>query len=265
MKKSLLVIACGALMALGACGGTKPDDGDTLTIAATAVPHAEILDEVAKTLEKEGVKIKVLVFNDYVQPNAQVEQGNVRINYFQTKPYLDEYNAARGGKLQTIAAIHVEPFAAYSRRWKDVASIPAGADVVIPSDSSNGGRALLLMQKAGLITLKDGASNLATLRDITANPRRLKIRELESATLPRVLNEVDLALINTNYALDAGLNPVRDALFIEDRSSPYANYIVGLPGAEKDEKVKKLVAVLQSPETRAFIESKYSGAVIPAF
>lgn len=187
------------------------------------------------------------------------------VNYFQTKPYLDEYNAAHNTHLTAIAAVHVEPFAAYSRRWKSVAAIPPGADVAIPSDGSNAGRALLLLQKAGLIGLRKEAGALASPRDIIANPRGLKIRELEAATLPRVLDQVDLALINTNYALDAGLNPVRDALLIEDRGSPYANYVVGLPAAVNDPRVKKLVAALRSPETRAFIAHQYHGAVIPPF
>lgn len=265
--KSRLILALGAfaaLAALSACGKPETPD-DVLTVAATAVPHAEILEDAKARLAADGVKLEVRVFNDYVQPNTQVAEGRIKVNYFQTKPYLDEYNAARGTKLETIAAIHVEPFAAYSKRWKSVAELPAGAEVVIPADGSNAGRALLLLQKSGLIRLKPEAGALATVRDIVDNPRQLKIRELEAATLPRVLDQVDLALINTNYALDAGLNPLRDALFIEDRDSPYANYVVGLPGAAEDPRVKKLVAALHSAETRAFIERKYQGAVIPAF
>ncbi|MCG2842584.1 MetQ/NlpA family ABC transporter substrate-binding protein [Sandaracinobacter sp. RS1-74] len=264
MRPSLLLILA-ALTALAGCGspGGK-DNPDTLTVAATAVPHAEILEAVKPALAREGVKLDIRVFNDYVQPNTQVAEGAIAVNYFQTKPYLDEFNKARGTHLVLVAAIHVEPFAAYSRRWKSAAAIPQGADVVIPSDGSNAGRALLLLQKAGLITLRPEAGALASPRDILTNPRGLKIRELEAATLPRVLDQVDLALINTNYALDAGLNPLRDALFIEDRDSPYANYLVGLAEAANDPRVKKLVAALRSPETRAFIEQRYEGAVIPA-
>ncbi|MFT3966984.1 MAG: MetQ/NlpA family ABC transporter substrate-binding protein [Sphingobium sp.] len=262
-KRILLPLLLGALALTTGCGGKE--EPNLLTVGATAVPHAEILEEISKRLDREGVKLQVRVFNDYVQPNVQVAEGRLKVNYFQTKPYLDEYNASHGTTLTPIAAIHVEPFAAYSRRWKSVTAIPNGADVVIPSDGSNAGRALLLLQKAGLVTLREGAGALASLRDITANPRNLKIRELEAPTLPRVLDQVDLALINTNYALDAGLNPVRDALFIEDRSSPYANYVVGLPGAGDDPRVRKLIAALQSAETRAFIDRHYQGAVIPAF
>jgi D-methionine transport system substrate-binding protein len=268
MNRSLLPLALGIFLVLAGCNGPKASADSAaapLTVAATAVPHAEILDDVTKRLQKDGVTLQVRVFNDYVQPNTQVAEGNIKVSYFETKPYLDEYNAAHGTKLETIAAVHVEPFAAYSKRWKTVASIPDGADVVIPSDGSNAGRALLLLQKAGLVKLRPEAGALASPRDILANPRNLKIRELEAATLPRVLDQVDLALINTNYALDAGLNSLRDALFIEDRDSPYANYVVGLPGAKDDPRVKKLVAALRSPETKTFIDRKYQGAVIPAF
>lgn len=257
-------LALLAALALAACGGPKPS-ANTLTVAATAVPHAEILDQVKPELARQGVDLQVRVFNDYVQPNLQVDKVQIDVNYFQTKPYLDEFNASRGTKLTPYAGIHVEPLGAYSRRWKSLAQIPNGATVAIPNEPSNSGRALLLMQKAGLIRLKDPADPLATLRDIAANPKNLQIRELEGATLPRTLSEVDLALINTNYALDAELSPVRDALAIEGKDSPYVNYVVGRPGGDKDPRVVKLIAALRSPAIKAFIERKYQGAVLPAF
>ncbi|MEH3105440.1 MAG: MetQ/NlpA family ABC transporter substrate-binding protein [Sphingomonas phyllosphaerae] len=252
-----------AALLLAACG--SKGDTNRLTVAATAVPHAEILAQVKPVLAKEGVALEVRVFNDYVQPNQQVDQGQIDVNYFQTKPYLDQFNRERGTKLVSIAGIHLEPLGAYSRRWKTIADVPTGASVAIPNEPSNGGRALLVLQKAGLIRLKDPAKPLATIGDIAANPRNLRFRELEAATLPRVLGEVDLALINTNYALDAKLNPTRDALAIEDKESPYVNVVVGRPGAGNDPRVRKLVAALRSPQTRAFIERTYKGAVLPAF
>lgn len=252
-----------AALLLAACGGKG--DPNRLTVAATAVPHAEILAQVKPLLAKEGVDLEVRVFNDYVQPNLQVDQGQIDVNYFQTKPYLDQFNKERGTKLMPIAGVHVEPLGAYSRRWKAITDVPAGASVAIPNEPSNGGRALLVLQKAGLIRLKDPANPLSTIGDIVQNPRKLHFRELEAATLPRVLGEVDLALINTNYALDAKLNPTRDALAIEDRDSPYVNVVVGRPGAGDDPRVRKLVAALHSPQTRAFIERTYKGAVLPAF
>ncbi|GGB41165.1 lipoprotein [Sphingomonas metalli] len=265
MPHRRLILSLVPALLLAGCGGKDAGDPNRLTVAATAVPHAEILEQAKPLLAKEGVALEVRVFNDYVQPNLQVDQGQIDVNYFETKPYLDQFNKERGTRLVTVAGIHVEPLGAYSRKWKSLAALPAGASVAIPNEPSNGGRALQLLQKAGLIRLKDPADPLATLRDIAANPKSLRFRELEAATLPRVLGEVDLALINTNYALDAKLNPVRDALAIEGKDSPYVNFVVGRPGAQDDPRVKKLVAALRSPQTRAFIEQKYQGAVLPAF
>lgn len=261
------LLATLSLLTLAACGGggAPRDDGHTLTVAATAVPHAEILESVKPLLAKEGVDLKIRVFNDYVQPNLQVDQKQIDVNYFETKPYLDEFNAARGTHLVTYAGVHVEPLGAYSRKWKAIAELPQRATVAIPNEPSNGGRALQLLQKVGLIRLKDPANPLATLGDIASNPKDLQFKELEGATLPRVLGEVDLALINTNYALDAKLNPVTDALAIEDKTSPYVNFVVGRPGGEKDPRVVKLIAALRSPATKSFIETRYKGAVLPAF
>ena len=253
-----------ALLLVSACsGGSK--DKDNLSVAATAVPHAEILAFVKPMLARQGVTLDIRVFNDYVQPNLQVDQQRIDVNYFQTKPYLDDFNAGRGTHLVPFAGIHVEPLGGYSRKWKTLAQLPDGATVALPNEPSSTGRALTLMQKAGLITLKDPANPLALVKDIAANPKGLKFRELEAATLPRVLDQVDLALINTNYALDAKLDPAKDALLIEGKDSPYVNYVVGRPGGDKDPRVIKLIAALRSPETRSFIERTYQGAVLPAF
>ena len=261
-----LLLAALPILAIAACSrGGAPSNGNTLTVAATAVPHAEILESVKPALAKQGIDLQIRVFNDYVQPNLQVDQKQIDVNYFETKPYLDSFNAARGTHLVPYAGIHVEPLGGYSRKWKTIAALPAGATVAIPNEPSNGGRALLLLQKAGLIRLKNPADPLATLGDIASNPRKLQFKELEAATLPRVLDQVDLAMINTNYALDAKLNPVRDALVIEDAKSPYVNFVVGRSGEEKDPRVIKLIAALQSPATRSFIETHYKGAVLPAF
>ena len=260
-----ILLASLPLLALAACSGGGKPDANTLTVAATAVPHAEILEQVKPLLARQGLTLEVRVFNDYVQPNLQVDQRQIDVNYFQTKPYLDEFNAARGTHLVPFAGIHVEPLGGYSRRHKTIAALPGGAVVAIPNEPSNGGRALLLLQAAGLIRLAQPGNPLSTLRDIASNPRGLQFRELEAATLPRVLDEVDLALINTNYALDARLNPTRDALVIEDAKSPYVNFVVGRAGEQNDPRVVKLIAALQSPQTRAFIQTRYKGAVLPAF
>ncbi len=238
---------------------------EKIVVGATQVPHAEILEVVKPILEKEGVKLDVRVFNDYVQPNDQLVQKQVDANYFQTEPYLDAYNRDRKTGLVTVVGVHIEPFGAYSRRVKSLAELPDGADVVIPNDPSNNSRALILLDKAGVIKLKDPTNSLSTQRDIVDNPKQLKFRELDSAMLPRVLDQVDLALINTNYALDAGLDPTRDALAIESKDSPYVNFLVARPDNRDDARVQKLARALTGPEVKAFIEQKYKGAVLPAF
>lgn len=263
MKKLIAILAL-TVAGLSACGGGDPAS-QKLTVAATAVPHAEILEVVKPLLAKQGVELDVRVFNDYVQPNDQVAQKLLDVSYFETEPYLDAYNRSRGTKLTTIVGVHIEPFGAYSRKFKSLDALPQGADVVIPNDPSNNSRALILLHKSGVIQLRDPSDALATLRDITANPKQLKFRELDAAMLPRILDQVDLALINTNYALDAGLDPTKDALAIEGRDSPYVNFLVGRPDNLADPRVKKLAAALTGPEVKAFIEKKYRGAVLPAF
>jgi D-methionine transport system substrate-binding protein len=265
----LLLAAFAATLALlllaGCAAHDDEDDAHTLTVAATAVPHAEILKQAQPILAKEGVDLKVKVFADYVQPNLQVAEKSIDLNYFQTKPYLDAFNRERGTHLVTIVGVHIEPFGAYSRKYKRIDQLPDGATVAIPNDPSNDSRALLLLAKHGLITLKDPANELSTPKDVTANPKHLKFKELEAAMLPRTLDEVDLALINTNYALAAGLDPQKDALLIEDKDSPYVNYLVGRPDNQDDPRVRKLAKALTSPAIKAYIEQHYHGAVLPAF
>lgn len=257
MKKIVAVLALAT--AFGAHAADK------LSIAATAVPHAEILEFVKPGLAQQGVDLDIKVFTDYVQPNLQVAEGRLDANFFQHKPYLDEFNKGRGTDLVSVANVHVEPFGIYSSKLKDLDNIPKRATVAIPNDATNGGRALLLLAKAGVITLKDDGNILSTPRDIADNPHNIRIRELEAATLPRVLDQVDLALINTNYALEAGLNPISDALAIEGEDSPYANILVTRAENKDAETVEKLITTLQSDEVKAFIEEKYKGAVVPAF
>ena len=254
-------------MILTACGqgAEKAADGAApLIVGATAVPHAEILEFIQPTLAAQGFPIEIRVFNDYVQPNTQLAESRIDVNYFQTRPYLDEFNAARGSDLVTVAGIHVEPLGAYSRRHETLAELPDGADVAIPNDASSIGRALILLQTAGLIRLNDPTNPLQSLRDIAENPKNLRFRELESATLPRVLDQVDMAVINTNYALDAGLKPRTDALAIEGGDSPYVNYLVARPENQNDPRVVALAAALRSQAVKDFIAEKYDGAVIPA-
>ena len=256
MKK--LFAAVAAVAAFSAHAGD-------LSVAATPVPHAEILEFVKPALAKEGVNLKVKVFTDYIQPNVQVAEKRLDANFFQHQPYLDEFNKAKGTHLVSVAAVHLEPLGAYSSKYKKLDEIKDGSTVVIPNDATNGGRALLLLDKAGLIKLKDSKNILSTVKDITENPKNLKFRELEAATIPRVLTQVDLALINTNYALEAKLNPEKDALVIEGSDSPYVNILVARPDDKDSEDMKKLVAALHTPEVKAFILEKYKGAIVPAF
>ena len=260
MKKLLTALAAAAALTSAAAQAA-----DTLRVAATAVPHAEILEFVKPALAKDGVDLQVKVFTDYVQPNVQVAEERLDANFFQHQPYLDEFNASRGTKLVSIAGVHVEPFGAYSSKIKTLAELPQGAQVVIPNDATNGGRALLLLQKAGVITLRDGAGITATVKDIAENPKGIKVRELEAATLPRVLTQVDLALINTNYALEAGLNPTKDALVIEGADSPYVNILVTTAEKKDNADLQKLAKALHTPEVKKFIADQYKGAVVPAF
>ena len=259
MKKLLTALAAAAALTSAAAHAGE------ISVAATAVPHAELLEFVKPALAKEGVELKIKVFTDYVQPNVQVAEGRLDANFFQHQPYLDEFNASRGTALVSIAGVHVEPFGAYSSKIKKLDELSEGAQVVIPNDATNGGRALLLLQKAGVIKLKGGAGITATVKDIAENPKAIKVRELEAATLPRVLAQVDLALINTNYALEAGLNPTKDALVIEGADSPYVNILVTTAEKKDNADLQKLAKALHTPEVKKFIADQYKGAVVPAF
>ncbi|MGY2195571.1 MetQ/NlpA family ABC transporter substrate-binding protein [Pseudomonas pergaminensis] len=260
MKKVLLFTALAAALT-----ASFAQANEKLVVAATPIPHAEILELVKPTLAKEGVDLEIKVFTDYVQPNVQVAEKRLDANYFQTLPYLENFNKGKGTNLVTVVGVHVEPFGGYSKKIKNISELKDGATVAIPNEGSNSGRALLLLQKAGVITLKDPTNALATPKDIKDNPKHLKFKELESALLPRVLDQVDLDLINTNYALEAGLNPAKDALIIEDAKSPYVNFLVARPDNKDSDAIQKLAKALTSPEVKAFIEKKYNGAVVPAF
>ncbi|MWV46913.1 methionine ABC transporter substrate-binding protein [Paenibacillus sp. HJL G12] len=280
MKKGLFALLSLVLVvALAACGNKNTEEkpaagGDdkgteaktvTLTVGATAVPHAEILKHIQPALEKEGVKLEIKEYSDYVQPNVQTFQKQLDANFFQHKPYLDDENATRKMDLVPVVSVHVEPLGAYSKKHKSVDELPEGAIVGIPNDKTNGGRALSLLAANGLIKLKEDNMIQATVKDIVENPKNIKIKESDAAMLPRQLAEFDLAVINTNYALDAGIDPLKDALFIEGKDNPYANILVARPDNKDSDAIKKLAAALTSDDTKKFIEDQYKGAVIPAF
>lgn len=262
-RRSMLI----GLAVTGAAFAAQAAPLQTLTVAASAIPHAEILEFVKPQLQAQGVDLRVKVFTDYVQPNLQVEERQIDANFFQHKPYLDAFNREHGTHLVVVpgSAVHVEPFGAYSKKIRAIAQLRDGAIVAVPNDPSNSARALLLLQKQGLLKLRDPTNILATAHDVILNPKHLKIRELEAATLPRVLDDVDLALINTNYALAAGLAPARDALFIEGADSPYANLVAARADNVDSPALRKLVAALRSQAAKRFIQEKYHGAVVATF
>lgn len=271
----LVVSACGSNGDKGAnntagnsstagSGNTQTDKPVKLVVGATS-PHADILKHIAPALKEEGIELEVKEFSDYVQPNVQVYEKQLDANYFQHQPYLDEQNTQNNFDLVSVVGVHVEPFGAYSKKIKSVDELADGAAVAIPNDATNGGRALLLLEKQGLIKLNPDAGITATSKDITENPKNLKIKEVDAAMLPRQLDEVDLALINTNYALKADLNPLTDALFIEDKDSPYTNILVARPDNKDSDAIQKLAKALTSDDVRTFIEDTYKGALVPVF
>lgn len=237
---------------------------ETIKVAASPVPHAEILEH-AQTLAPKDFNIDVVVVTDYVLPNIMLNEGEVDANFMQHQPYLDEFNKANDMTLVSVGGVHLEPLGGYSKKIKDVKDLPQNGKVAIPNDPTNGGRALILLHNSGVITLTDPTNILATIQDIKENPKNLSFVELEAPMLARTIDEVDLALINTNFALDADLNPVKDALIIEDKNSPYVNIVVVKDGNNEKENVKELMKILHSDEMKQFIETKYEGSILPAF
>lgn len=268
MKKLLsilTVITLSILTLVVAPGVSAAKKVVTLTVEATKVPHAEILEKIAPTLKKQGVNLKIVVVNDYVKPNLDTDDGTVDANFFQHVPYLNDFNKKRGTKLVPVVKVHVEPMGIYSKKIKSLSKLKKGATISIPADVTNRGRALLLLQKNHLITLKNKTSITADIKDIVKNPKNLKFKTLDAAILPRTLQDVDASVINANYALQAKLKPTKDALAIESADSPYANVLVVKKGNEKKDAIKKLAKALTSKEVKEFIKKKYDGAIVPAF
>ena len=295
MKRRLIVLALALCLVLGlaACGGNNTanngtanngtannntagntaDSGDTadskvITVGATPAPHAEILEVAKEVLAEQGYTLDIVEFDDYIMPNDAVEEGELDANYFQHITYMNQFNADNGYHLVSVGSIHYEPFGIYAGKTASLEELADGAQVAIPNDATNGGRALLLLEQEGLITLKEGAGITATVNDIVDNPKNLEIVELEARLLPDSLKDVDLAVINGNYAIDAGLK-IADALAIEsaegEAATAYANVLTVKEGNEESEGVQALLAALESDEVKAFIEETYDGAVVPLF
>ena len=287
MKKKLLALLLGLTLCLSLAAGGGSDEGAaddtageegvtaeeggetaetvTLTVAASPTPHAVILEACIPLMEEKGYELVVNQYDDYVVPNTAVEDGDEDANYFQHIPYLDEFNETRGTHLVNVAGVHIEPMAIYAGKTASLEELPDGAVIGVPNDATNEGRALLLLEAQGLITLDDSSNLTATPINIVDNPKNLQFEEIEAKTLPSSLPDLDLAVINSNYALGAGLNPNTDALAIESSDSPYVNVLVVKEGNEDNAAVQALVEALHSDTIRDFITESYGGAVVPAF
>lgn len=273
MKKLLAVaLALVSLLAVvTGCGGDKKEAEKgaakkvVLKVGATPVPHAELLNLVKPILAKDGIDLQIIEFSDYVKPNLSLNDKELDANFFQHTPYLEKFASERKLALTTLTKVHIEPMGIYSRTIKSLDALPTGAKIAIPNDPTNGGRALALLQSAKLIKMKDGVGINGTPSDIVDNPKGFLVIEVEAALLPRSLDDVAISVINSNFAMEAKLNPVKDSLFTEPKESPYANIVAIRKGDENRPELQKLAKALTSPEVKKFIEDKYKGAVVPAF
>lgn len=278
LKKALALALTGAVIigAFAGCGAKKDSSSDIkkeetkkIVIGASPSPHADILKVAKKELKKEGYELEIKEYSDYVQPNTALESGDLDANYFQHKPYLDDFNKKKKTHLVSAGMIHYEPFGIFPGKTKTLKDLKKGATVAVPNDTTNEARALLLLQDQGLIKLKDGAGLTATKKDIVENKKDLAIKEIEAAQIPRSLKDVDIAVVNGNYALQAGLKVNKDALATEDADSvgakTYGNIVAVKKGNEKLAATKALIKALKSDTVKKYINDKYDGAVVPLF
>ncbi|KXB64754.1 NLPA lipoprotein [Parvimonas sp. KA00067] len=271
MKKKLLALALGLVVVLTtACGAKNSDNKNTenkegvkvVKIGVSPEPHQKLVELVKEDLEKEGIKLDIVTFTDYIQPNLALDAKELDLNFFQHKPYLDEFNNKKNTKLSVLGNVHVEPMGLY---LNNASEIKDGAEIAIPNDPSNGARALILLDKNGIIKLKDNTNILSSVNDIKENPKKIKFTEVEAAQLPRIIKDIDGAVINGNYAIEAGLSPTKDAKLIEGKDSPYANIITVRTGEENNETYKKVLKALQSEKVKDYINKTYNGGIVPAF
>ncbi len=271
--KRIAVILCFLLltgtMAVGCASQQASEEpaaeATKIVVGATAKPHAEILEVVKPVLAAQGVDLEIKVFTDYILLNPALKDGQIDANFFQHIPYLDDFNAKNNADLVWTVKVHNEPMGVYSKKIDALDKLADGATVGIPNDATNGGRALMVMEAAGLLQLKEGVGVTATDRDIIGNSKNLKVQMMDASMLPRALDDLDICVINSNYALEAKLNPVNDSLFMEPKDSPFANVLVVRAEDKDQDAIKKLGAALQSPEVKLFLEAKYQGACVPAF
>lgn len=275
MKRLLILAVCLTLLlsSVVGCSQQPAAEGDKnaapqmtkLVVGATAKPHAEILEVVKPLLAKENVDLEIKVFTDYVLLNPSLKDGQIDANFFQHIPYLDDYNAKNKADLVWTVKVHNEPMGVYSKRIKSLDELPDGAKVGIPNDATNGGRALMVLDQAKVIKLKEGVGVTATEKDIVENPKNIEITQMDAAMLPRTLEDASICVINSNYALEAKLNPTTDAIFSEPKDSPFANVLAVRPADKDKEAIVKLGKALQSPEVKKFLEDNYAGSCVPSF
>ncbi|WP_250278303.1 MetQ/NlpA family ABC transporter substrate-binding protein [[Clostridium] colinum] len=271
MKKFLktTLLAITVCVGLSACGLPKSDtknDGDkTLKVGATSVPHAEILNHVVDNLAEEGINLEIKEFSEYTVLNPSLSAGEIDANFFQHTSYLNNYVEETGENLVSVGPIHTEPMGIYSKKAKSLDELTEGDKIAIPNDATNGARALLLLEKNGIIKLKEGVGDKATIFDIQENLKNVDIIEMDAAALPRALDDVKMSVINTNYALEAGFNPMSDAIAMEGNDSLFSNILVVKQGDETKPEIQALYSALTSDEVKQFIEDNYKGALIPAF
>ncbi|HWR28579.1 MAG TPA: MetQ/NlpA family ABC transporter substrate-binding protein [Negativicutes bacterium] len=259
----VLIVAIG-ISGCGAASSPKNEE-KVIKVGVTSGPHAEILEQVKKVAERDGLKIQIIEFNDYVQPNATLDQGEIDANAYQHQPFLNNHLKDRGYKLVSIAKTVILPMGIYSSKIKKLSELKDGATIAIPNDPSNAGRALLLLEKNGLIKLKPGVGAAATVLDVVDNPKKFKLKELEAALIPRAITDVDIAAINTSYAIKAGLVPTRDGLALEDSSSPYTNILV-VREKDKDNPVfQKLIKAYHSEDVKKYLSSHFDGSILPTW
>jgi len=266
MKKilSLVLITLLSVSLLAACG-KETSDSNSIIIGVSPNPHEDIVEVIIDDLEEEGIEVELKTFNDYKTPNIALDDGEIDANFFQHEPYLDDFVENEGVDLVSLGGIHIEPMAVYSSRLDSFDDIEDGSEIAIPNDTVNGGRALILLENHGLIKLDEDVGLEATENDIVDNPKDITFTTLEAAIIPNSLDDVDAAVINGNYALEADLNPVGDGLIIEDSDSPYANILAVRAGEEDEDKFTKLLEALQSDKIKDYIENEYNGAIVPAF
>lgn len=260
-----LVTACGGKQEAAPANGGTAAEQTSLKVGVTGGPHEEILNKVKEVAKGKGLDVEVVVFNDYVQPNQALDKGNLDVNSFQTIPFLEKFNQDHKTKIVEVGKTVTYPMGLYSTKHKKVEDIPAGGVVGIQNDPTNRARALLLYQAAGLIKLKDGVGDNATPLDIVENPKNLQFKELEAAFLARSLKNVEVASINTNFAMEAGYTPKKDAIFAETADSPYVNILAVNETNKDNPAVKKLVDIYRSEEVKKFIDERFEGAVLPSW